>query len=344
MPAARFVPLVDTLEQKLKIERKLGRAKSRKYFNLLSRFFTLKISKPKFDKLCIDIIERENLHLHNDLILSIFKKACLSKLPPTRKGNADGSLSIKIPNVCQKSDLQPLCRDLPQSPRKVRTPNLRDRRFKDRPSTLVSHGKNHSIVFEDSALKIHEQQSTVDIYSVGSMPPLSAEDGEEVNQVSDSPINWDRSLIGEPLGIPTYTKEARKLSFDMSESEYAYVTSTCQHTGHLPDTSSLMKKLEQKLDREGFKVSADSANLLNKALDVYLKRLIKPCLDYVVSKPLGKVNGPIQPGLNELSSSRYVQKPSVPGVASISDFWTAMELNPVILGKDWPSYLERRMS
>ncbi|KAF7828638.1 scarecrow-like protein 32 [Senna tora] len=342
MPAAQYISPVDTLEQKLQIERRLGSVKAREYFNLLTRFLTFKITKPKFNKLCIAIIGRDNLPLHNHLIRSILKKACLSKLPPNRKGKEEGSLSVKIPNGNQRSDLQSLCRDLPQSPRKVRTPNLRDRRFKDRPSPLGPQGKNHSIVCEDSAPRIHEPQSTVDIYSLGSMPPLSAEDSDEVNQDSGSPINYRRSPITAPLGILTNSKGARKVSFNVSEPPS--VSSTCQHIGLLPDTNFLMKRLEQKLAVEGFKISVDSANLLNNALDVYLKRMIKPCLDLVVSKSDDKCRGPgpIQPGLNGLSNSRYVQKSSEPVSASISDFRAAMELNPVILGEDWPLHFEKR--
>lgn len=339
MPAAQYFSPVDTLEQKRQIERTLGSAKACEYFNLLTRFLALKISKPKFNKLCIAIIGRDNVHLHNHLIRSILKKACLSKLPPTRKGNIEGSLSVKIPNGNQKSGLQSLCRDLPQSPRKVRTPNLRDRRFKDRPSPFGPHGKNHSIVCDDSAPKIHEQQSNADIYSVGSMPPLSAEDGEEVNQDSGSPINFSRSPIRAPLGIPTNIKPAQKIFFNVSAS--TSVTSTCQNTGQLPDTCSLMERLEQKLEMEGLKISVDSANLLNNALDVYLKRLIKPCSDLVVLKSVDKFSGSIQPGLNGFSNSRYVQKPSEPASASISDFRAAIELNPIILGKDWPLHFEK---
>ncbi|KAI4315050.1 hypothetical protein L6164_027898 [Bauhinia variegata] len=339
MPATRYFSPMDTLEQKLQIERRLGSMKASKYFNLLTRFLSLKMSKSEFDKLCMATIGRDNVDLHNHFIRSILRKACLSKTPPSRKGVIEGSLSVKMPNGYHKGNLQLLCKDFPQSPRRGRTPNLRDRRFRDRPSPLCPHGKNHGIACEDSAPKVHEQQSTTDLHSVGSRPPLSVEDGEEVDQDSGSPSIYSRSPVRAPLGLPTNIKGARKIWCNGSTS--AAITNTCQNIGQLPDTSSLMKRLEQKLETEGFKISVDSANLLNNALDVYLKRLIKPCLDLVVSKSIDKFSGQIQHGFNGLPTSRYVQKPRGSVLASISDFRAAVELNPVILGDDWPLQFEK---
>ncbi|MCI26978.1 hypothetical protein A2U01_0048176 [Trifolium medium] len=95
------------------------------------------------------------------------------------------------------------------------------------------------------------------------------------------------------------------------------------------------------METEGFKVSADAVNVLNNALNVYLKRLIKPCLDLATSKSVKKLSSQIQPGLNELPRNRCMQKLIGPASASISDFKTAMELNPTILGEDWSLHFER---
>ncbi|KAI4327367.1 hypothetical protein L6164_019838 [Bauhinia variegata] len=339
MPATRYLLPIDTLEQKLQIERRLGSMKACKYFNLLTRFLSLKMSKSEFDKLCIATIGRDNVHLHNHFIRSILKKTCFSNTPSSRKGVVEGALSVKMPNGYHKANLQLLCKDFPQSPRRGRTPSFRDRRFRDRPSPLGPHGKNHVIACEDSAPKIHEQQSTTDLHSMGSRPPISVEDGEEVDQESGSPSIYCRSPVRAPLGLPTNIKGARKVWCNNSAS--AAIANTCQNIGQLPDTNSLMKRLEQKLETEGFKISVDSANLLNNALDVYLKRLIKPCLDLVVSKSVDKFSGPVQHGFNGLPVSRYVQKPRGSDPASISDFRAAVELNPVILGEDWAVQFEK---
>ena len=333
MPAVRYYAPVDTLEQKLHIARRLGSVRAGKYFSLLTRFLSLKISKCEFDRLCLATIGRDVIPLHNHFLRSILKKACTSKTPPPRKSTVDSSLNVKTPNVC--NDLQFLCKDFPQSPRKGRTPNLRERRFRDRPSPLGPHGKSNSIAIEDSVPKIHEQQSNIELHSECSRLPLAVEDGEEVDQDSESLNNLRRSPIRAPLGIPTYNKSARTIL--RKELASGTAADICQ----LPDTCSLTKRLEQELEKEGVKISVDAANLLNNALDVYLKRLIKPCLDLAASKSVNKFSCPIQPGLNGLPMRRCVQNPIGCVSASISDFQTAMELNPILLGENWPLHLEK---
>ncbi|KAK7346916.1 hypothetical protein VNO80_21440 [Phaseolus coccineus] len=336
MPAVRCFFPEDTVEQKLHIERKLGSVKARKYFDLLQRFLSLKISKSEFDRTCIATIGRENVPLHNHLLKSILRKACLSKTAGPRESKVESSLNVKTPNGC--SNLQFLCKDFPQSPRKGRTPNLRDRRYRDRPSPLGPHGKNN-MGCEDSAPKIHEQQSFVDLQSPGSRLALPVEDEEEVDQDSEIPNLYKRGPIEAPLAIPTYNRRPQKYLYP--GLSLGTLSDTCQSIGQLPDTSSLTKRLEQKLETEGCKISMDTASLLNNALDLYLKRLIKPCLDFAASKSVNKFSAPIQPGLKELPMRRGMQKPIGSASVSISDFRTAIELNPTILGKDWPLNLEK---
>ncbi|CAJ1942975.1 unnamed protein product [Sphenostylis stenocarpa] len=337
MPAVRCFFPEDTVEQKLHIERKLGRVKARKYFDLLQRFLSLRISKSEFDRICIATIGRENVPLHNHLLKSILRKAFLSKTAGPRKNKVESSLNVKTPNGC--SSLQFLCKDLPQSPRRGRTPNLRDRRSRDRPSPLGPHGKNNNFGSEDSAAKIHEQQSIVDLQSPGSRLSLPVEDEEEVDQDSEILNLHKRGPIEAPLAIPTYNRRQQKnLSKGVSLDT---VSDTCQSIGHLPDACYLTKMLEQKLKAEGCKMSLDAANLLNNALDLYLKRLIKPCLDLAASKSVNKFSASIQPGLKELPVRRGVQKPIGSASVSMSDFRAAIELTPNILGKDWPLNLEK---
>lgn len=335
MPAVRCVFSQDTVEQKLHIERKLGSVKARKYFDLLQRFLSLKISKSEFDRICIATIGRENVPLHNHLLKSILRKACLSKTAGPRQSKVESSLNGKMP--C--SNLQFLCKDFPQSFRKGRTPNLRDRRYRDRPSPLGPHGKNNNIGCEDSAPKIHEQKSIVDLQSPGSRLSLPVEDEEEVVQDSEILNLYKRGPIEAPLAIPTYN--GRPQNYLCQGLSIGTLSDTCQSIGQLPDTSSLTKRLEQKLETEGCKISMDAASLLNNALDLYLKRLIKPCLDLAASKSVNKFTAPIQPGLKGLPMKRSMQKPIGSASVSISDFRTAIELNPSILGKDWPLYLEK---
>ncbi|CAI8609359.1 unnamed protein product [Vicia faba] len=637
MPAARYIPQVNTLDQKLQIQRRLGVLKSRKYFNLLTRYLSMKLTKPDFDKLCIAIIGRENVPLHNHFLKSILKKACLSKAAPPRQNIAEGDFKVKIPNGC--NELPPLGKNS----RKCRTPNLHDRRFRVHPSPPGPHGKNGSIGLENSTPKIQEHQM---VHPVGNSLHVSVEHREEVNPDSErlainrrSPIrsplgphgknnstgfenstpkvqehhmdtdlhpvtngfhgsvehreevNRDseglainrrtpmqaplgphvmnnstgfenstpkvqehhmdtdlhpvgngfhvfvqhkeevirdserlainrRTAMQAPLGpngknnstgfenstpkfqehqmdtdlhpvgngfhasvehrkeairdsvwlainrrIPMqaplgpngknnsstgfgnstpkfqehqmdtdlhpggngfhasvehkeeviqdsamlaiirrtpmqaplgpngknnstgfenstpkvqehqmdtdlhpirngshvsveHRKEVIPVSAmlamnmapiraplglhtydNMAPIQSGIVTDTCQSIGHLPDTHSLMKRVERNLETVGCNISEDAANALNTALDVYLKRMIKPCLDTVAS--VNNFSSQIQPGMNEFPRNRRVQKSIGSASASISDFRTAMELNPTILGEDWPLHFER---
>ncbi|KAL5755065.1 hypothetical protein ACOSP7_023285 [Xanthoceras sorbifolium] len=340
MPIARHFNRMDTFEIKSHIEKKLGRAKSEKYFALLTRFLSHKISKSEFDRLCIGTIGRENVRLHNHLLRSIIKNACLSKTPPPKATNVEGSLSVKVPNGYQRSCLQSLSKDFPQSPRKGRTPGLRDGKFKDRPSPLGPHGKNHSITCEELVPKTQEQQSATELLSLGSRPPGSVEDGEEVDQAAASPSIYSRSPVRAPLGIPLNSKKVLRSSLTT-----ACYSEICQNSGGLPDSSSLRKRLEQKLEVEGLKVSVDCANLLNSGLDIFMKRLIKPCLELAGSrsgqKHIDQGNCCSIPGMNGTWPIRYKQRSNGPISASLLDFQIAMELNPQLLGEDWPTQLEK---
>ncbi|KAK7250932.1 hypothetical protein RIF29_33722 [Crotalaria pallida] len=335
MPAARYFCPVDSFDLRSQIERRLGSMKAFKYFSLVTRYLSLKISKCEFDRCCIATIGRDNVKLHNHFLTSLLKKVCLSETAPPRKRkrSIEGSLDVKTPNGCTNLQL-----DLPKSPRKSRTPNLRGRRFRDHPSPLSPPGKSNSIVLDESIPKIHEQQNSIDLHSVNSRPPLSAEDEEEVDQDFQN-LGINSRPIQAPLGIPTYNKIARTRLCQGSAS--GTITDTCQSIGQLPDTCSLTKRLEQKFEVEGFKISADAASLLNDALDVYLKRMIKRCLDLTASKSVNKLCDTVQPGLNGLQMDRCIQKPVGSVSVSISDFQTAMELNPTILGEDWPLHFEK---
>lgn len=339
MPASRQFSRIDTLELKSQLEKKLGYPKAEAYFNLLTRYLSVKISKQEFHRLFIGTIGKEHVHLHNQLLRSILQNSCLSKTPPPKMSKVLNSLSIKVSNGFQKSSLQSLCRDIPQSPRKGRTPNLRDRKFRDRLSPL---GKSHSVACEDSIPKILEQQSATELLSLGSRPPCSVEDGEEVEQAAGSPSIHSRSPVRAPLGLPQNAKRTQKLLF-RGAAPIVY-SQTCHVDGELPDTTSLKKRLEQKPELEGLKLSSDYADLLNCSLDIFLKRLIKPSLELSGSisgdKRLEGGHIRVVPGLNGMWPVRYVEKSNRPSSASILDFRVAMELNPQLLGEDWPTKLE----
>ncbi|KAL3529012.1 hypothetical protein ACH5RR_008334 [Cinchona calisaya] len=152
---------INLAELKAQIVRKLGSEGSKQYFYYLNRLLNLKISKVEFDKLCLRILGRENIPLHNQFIRSILKNACGAKVPPpshdsdvVKSVNAVGSKETPSDGyqqngshaaAAQASNLQGLSNGdmLPLSPRKART-GIRDRRAGDRRSGLGNGKTNFS--------------------------------------------------------------------------------------------------------------------------------------------------------------------------------------------------------
>ncbi|XP_010550338.1 PREDICTED: uncharacterized protein LOC104821230 isoform X1 [Tarenaya hassleriana] len=328
MPTIQHFDRADTFQLKSQIEKKLGRAKTGNYLDLLSRFLSSKLSKSGFNKLFIATVGRDNIHLHNDLLRGIIKNVCISKTPPSKRNVPKASLRDKKESNGFKRSIsfQSLCKDLPRSPRRGRTPNIRDRRFKD------SKGKTQ----------------ITEVFSYGGRPPCSTEDGEEVDQSTVSPGTHSKNQhIEAPLGISLREKTPRQTMISGRLLSGSHVE-TCYSVGELPDTVSLQKKLEQTFpSMEGLEVSLGFTNLLNTGLDAFLKRLIKPCLESATSRSSrGEMCRDLCPAMadsntNNLCSERYIQETRFPVSASLEDLQVAMEVNPSILGEDWPTKLEK---
>ncbi|KAL0422515.1 UNVERIFIED_CONTAM: hypothetical protein Slati_3274400 [Sesamum latifolium] len=182
---------------------------------------------------------------------------------------------------------------------------------------------------------------------LGHWPPIdvvSVEDGEEVEQFAGS-LNVGYSPVTAPLGVSVNVIGARKaLSCSYSYNNFA---ETCQSSCELPDTSSLRSRLQKKLTLEGVEISLDCANLLNNSLDVFLKRLIGPCIGIAGSQCrnphiLGKEsNNQLPSGLNGVLHGRFAERVIQPKYVNILDFRVAMESNPCTLGEDWSIQLEK---
>ncbi|KAI3462698.1 hypothetical protein Pfo_019361 [Paulownia fortunei] len=187
-------------------------------------------------------------------------------------------------------------------------------------------GDRHCYRFDMIELKLQIEMRLVDKKPNSSRPPIdvtSVEKGEEIEQLAESPDVCRRSPLRAPLGVSLNTKGTRKV---LSHGSSPFVDiDTCYNNGELPDTSSLSKRLEQKLGMEGLNVSRDCVNLLNNGLDVFMKRLLKPCATSV---------------LNGMRPLTYVQNSNRLFSVSITDFRVAMESNPRILGEDWPVQME----
>ncbi|XP_010548541.1 PREDICTED: uncharacterized protein LOC104819931 [Tarenaya hassleriana] len=385
-------PRTDLGELKTQILKKIGVEKSRRYFYYLSRFLSQKLTKSEFDKLCHRLLGRENVSLHNQLIRSILRNSSLAKFPPpaheagypakslvktVQSSNREEHGGSLIPNHNQND---PACPNgiLPMSPRKVRSV-VRDRKIRDRSSPLGQNGKVESLLHqpmcrEDNNGTInvengdlgrfeHHRASQLDDERDGSfLCPAMWEKSrfrrrfeEEEKQAS---LNLSRSPLTAPLGIPFCSASVGGACRTVHISTCPDLTS-CYDNGGLSDTEMLRKRMENIAVAQGLGgVSMECANMLSNMLDVYLKKLIKSCVDLVGARStngnLGKqaldmqqvqnrvVNGMWQRNNLQLQySNGLLDTTQDQHSVSLLDFRVAMELDPHQLGEDWPLLRER---
>ncbi|KAL5559385.1 hypothetical protein UlMin_035596 [Ulmus minor] len=285
---------------------------------------------------------------------------------------------------------------IPVSPRKGRS-GIRDRRLKDRPSPLGPNGKvdsllHPSIGFEDGGSKAAVdngdatpcdfQRPAQHLQPVAELAVIESDsaiqqptkkqrmhardqagvavndDGEEAEQSNSS--SFSRSSLLAPLGIPYCsaslggTRKAMPLGSAGEGTGY-------YDSGVLSDTEMLRKHMEQIAAAQGLGgVSVECANILNNMLDVYLKRLIRSCVELVGARsthepkkhPSQKqqIQGKVVNGMWP-SNHLHMHSGNVPMEAvqdqkpqnsiSMLDFKVAMELSPQQLGEDWPLLLEK---
>ncbi|KAJ0029872.1 hypothetical protein Pint_12612 [Pistacia integerrima] len=284
---------------------------------------------------------------------------------------------------------------LPVSPRKVRSGG-RDRKVRDRSSLLGPNGKvdcisQQSLGTEDSGGKLHMangdltpcdyQRPVQHLHAVAEQPDNENEgsvraterpripskdragvgffeDGEEVGQANH--LNFSSSPLLAPLGIPFCSASVggtRKTIPVQSTGDFVSYYDSCG----LSDNETLRKRMEQIAAAQGLGgVSLECANTLNTMLDLYLKKLIKSCVELVGSRSAheprkhtvnkqqvqGRVLNGIWPSnhLHTQNTSRHLegmqnQRPQCS--ISLHDFKVAMELNPQQLGEDWPLLLDK---
>uniref|UniRef100_A0A1J3JC87 Transcriptional adapter 1 n=1 Tax=Noccaea caerulescens TaxID=107243 RepID=A0A1J3JC87_NOCCA len=388
---------IDLGELKSHVVKKIGVERSRRYFYYLSRFLSQKLTKSEFDKTCLRLLGRENLSLHNQLIRSILRNASVAKSPPPppvqeakpsrQVPEQSGSL---VPNHPQ-NDHAWSNGVLPVSPRKVRS-GIRDRKIRDRPSAaLASNGKvehmlqHQPICRDDNRGSVgmengdlvhfdhhHHQRSgryvAADerdgeflrpvgkprIPNKDQVAATAAMRDDDENQEEQDRLNLSVSPLVAPLGIPFRRTVPVSTGGDVI---------SCYDSGGLQDVEMLRKRMENIAVAQGLGgVSVECANTLNSMLDVYLKKLIKSCIDLVGARSTngdpGKqsldkqqsqsqnkiVNGVVWP-----SNSLQIQTHNGPSditrdhhrSVSLLDFRIAMELNPQKLGEDWPILRER---
>ncbi|MED6107358.1 hypothetical protein PIB30_013207 [Stylosanthes scabra] len=364
---------IDLVEVKALIVKKVGADKLKRYFYYLSRFLSQKLRKNEFDKLCLRLLGRENIPLHNHFIKTILKNACQANSPPTVQQSGTPK------SVAHASNISPSRHDgheqsvtnfqsqnqnatiwsngvLPVSPRKVEMEN----------GTLSQCDYQRPIQHLQAVAELPENEigdaiqrpaKKSRIHDKGPTKISIVEDGEEVEQLHQ--LSFSRSPLTAPLGIPYCSASVggTRKAVPVISSDFV----SCCDSGSLYDTDTLRRHMQQIAMVQGLGgVSVECANMLNNMVDVYLKRLIKSCVDLVGArttnqsrKPLvskqqiqGKVMNSIWP--NDLSHVHSVgglveiePEHRPPCSVSLHDFKVAMQLNPRQLGEDWPLLLEK---
>ncbi|XP_042472670.1 uncharacterized protein LOC122055352 [Zingiber officinale] len=192
----------------------------------------------------------------------------------------------------------------------------------------------------------------------GAFGAVAVEDAKELRQTVD--FYSKRDPLQAPLGIPFCSA-----SVGGAQRSFTSVTdsSCCSlgisfYSGELCDTTALKKRMEKIAEAHGLVgVELDCTNLLNKAIDAYLNRLIRSCAELVGARlnhpssnfkqqaQVNPING-VRLGnhtyvQNNPVSSEHSQRQNTCNSMSVEDFKVAMELNPQQLGEDWPVLLEK---
>ncbi|KAK6915153.1 Transcriptional coactivator Hfi1/Transcriptional adapter 1, partial [Dillenia turbinata] len=325
------------------IVKKIGPERSKYYFHILNRFLSLKMTKTEFNRMCIRVVGRENIRLHNQFICSILKNACRAKVPPPVWSNGDTLPSSKVHER----------------------------------SVGGSHDSGSNMVFENGDLAWKDVQKPEQCHQGEVLAPegnklsltkgsplgvISVNSKDQVNilEVEDWKARSARNQLYAPLGIPFCSASvggAHKALPVTSSSRFA---SLLDH-GKLVATETLRKRVEQIADVYGLEgVSIDCANLLNLGLDAYLKGLIRSSIELVGARsgneaiknsirkhqsPQSLLNG-VRPSHHYQIQSNNVnmegfQRKQQCSPISLLDFKIAMELKPQQLGEDSSLLLQK---
>ncbi|CAH8342937.1 unnamed protein product [Eruca vesicaria subsp. sativa] len=334
-------------ELKGQIVKKIGVERCKRYFYYLSRFLSQKLSKGEFDKTCFRLLGKENLSLHNHLIRSILRNASVSKSPPPLTKPVANGPEQSAPN---------------QNGHVWSNGGVRKRKMRDSPVEHVlqvqplCREENNSVGMEkDDLRRFNHQRYGADGERDGEfLRPVAKLRRQCKDQVATAAVRDNQedqvrlNLLASPLVAPLGIQFCLASVGGGSRRRVPVSTvMSCYDSGGLPDTEMLRKRMEDIAIAQGLEgVSMECANTLNALLDVYLKKLIKSCIDLVRAR---STNGgdPRKQSQNKVvngSNSLHIQTPN--GTqdhypVSLLDFRTAMELNPHQLGEDWPTLLER---
>ncbi|KAJ1273264.1 hypothetical protein BS78_06G266400 [Paspalum vaginatum] len=382
---------IDLRELKAQMMKQLGPDRSRRYFGYLNGYLSERLSRQDFEKLCLQVLGQENLQLHNRLIRSILYNAYQAKCPPP-PSDVRRPVGASVKKVSQAAEVLNSCNGdarLLQVQGSRPKGTAQDHPLKDRMNSMVPNHRATAAVkhdhvahsasgsLENGTLGPLELKRTVHFQQCEPAEPLAKHPRVEQlppdnmllqRRSMSSTAEWSaeilKSPVRAPLGIPFCSASvggARKFPPPPSGASEDRFNSCLEH-GELFSTELLHRRMEKTAETLGLPgVTVDSAEVLNSAMDKYLKKLLRSSVELIggrVPRDASKgaapykqqayvkqINGVWLPNHVHMQSgsgpSRATNDMRSNHVISINDFKVAMQLNPQQLGEDWPLLLEK---
>lgn len=305
---------IDLRELKAQMVKQFGPDRSQRYFGYLNGYLSERLSRQDFEKLCLQILGRENLQLHNRLIRSILYNAYQAKCPPPPLEVGRPVAGVSVKKVSQAAEVLNACNGdarLLQVHGSRPMGTAQDHTLKDRVNNVgpnyratgavnqnqVAHCASGSL--ENGNLSPPGLKRPVHFQHCGPEEPPAKHPRVEqlppnnillqkrsMSSNADQTAEIMKSPVRAPLGIPFCSASvggARKvppLPSGVSASENRF--SSCFEHGGLFNTELLHRRMEKAAETLGLAcVTIDSAELLNSALDKHLKNLIRSSVQLI---------------------------------------------------------------
>ncbi|KAI4331158.1 hypothetical protein MLD38_029373 [Melastoma candidum] len=312
------------VELRAQIADRIGLERSELYFHYVNSFLSLKLGKVEFEKLCAKVLGKENLRLHNQLVRAILRNACCGKEPPASPVPC-GSKSLTNGDVLH----------LP-SPRTsigiLRHPYGVVNISSDQ---MVGNYDGDRGIYGNGTVGVHKSMQHHQATEKG----ISQSSRSQNKLQSSGCGGYERSQIKAPLGVPLFPdcSSDRAWKTFLGGSYYQ-----CTSSMGLLDSQTLRDRMQHYASAQGLEaVSIDCANLLNKGLDAYLRRLMNSCFEVMGARHR---SGSMVDGTHSHFSNHQIQfqnNGSSHFHVTLTDFKVSMELNPQHLGVHWPLQLEK---
>lgn len=315
---------VNLSELKAQLFKRLGPERSVQYFDCLNRLLSLRLSKFEFDNLCMKLLGKENLALHNQLIRGVLQNACSAKIPPHMRVHSKGP-----------------CISAANGPLHLRK-NLTTFLGLNGEGNLVSLSRNpvnkiSNGVLENGSLKSCESQKPlqhhqelrggtfVSGYKRVKSQALVVEEENNVHKFNRSQLQVPVRNLFHPVTVRNRNQ-----------------CSVLYDSDSLLGTKSLREQMQHIAADQGLEgVTLDCAKLLNLGLNSYLKTLIASCIQLARTRSTSKLKNLQGDELQwKLGSGISLQEERSRSLITLLEMKAAIELRSQV-GEDWPLLVEK---